>query len=146
MFITLLIFLISIFVVESKTNPWVIFIGVIGGIIFLIVAIVFFLWISKQNFVCFTFVYFKFCLFQICHNGSNSAKCGNLISFFYFLFQLALLDMYHFYIMFHLKFFFLSFTHVAQGYCKNLYLAIENFSFLCIWLSKRKNLIIFKLS
>ena len=82
MFITLLIFLISIFVVESKTNPWVIFSGVIGGIIFLIVAIVFFLWISKQNFVCFTFVYFKFCLFQICHNGSKSAKCGNLISFF----------------------------------------------------------------
>ena len=107
MFITLLIFLISIFVVESKTNPWVIFSGVIGGIIFLIVAIVFFLWISKQNFVCFTFVYFKFCLFQICHNGSKSAKCGNLISFsFYFQFQLALLDMYHFYIMFHLKFFF----------------------------------------
>lgn len=82
MFITLLIFLISIFVVESKTNPWVIFGGVIGGIIFLIVAIVFFLWISKQNFVCFMFVYFKFCLFQICHNGSKSAKCGNLISFF----------------------------------------------------------------
>lgn len=82
MFITLLIFLISIFVVESKTNPWVIFSGVIGGIIFLIVAIVFFLWISKQNFVCFKFVYFKFCLFQICHNGSKSAKCGNLISFF----------------------------------------------------------------
>ena len=75
MFITLLIFLISIFVVESKTNPWVIF----GGVI---VAIVFFLWISKQNFVCFMFVYFKFCLFQICHNGSKSAKCGNLISFF----------------------------------------------------------------